>query len=157
MKIPRAFASEVWSKETTRRALYGFGIVVFALFVGFRVLQVVQRSWLTPGEREVGRVVLTQIDALQNLGSVSREDFDARAGGLADNLRKASDEVWTSRDRGVYSRLSLYLLTTESKHRDEKQVQQSDPSTTPSERELNRKAEKESKRLLRLWLHNQLD
>jgi hypothetical protein len=145
-----------WSKRTTRRILVGFGAVV-GLVVGFGVLRVVQRYWLTPGERDAGKVALARIDALQKIESIRREDFDERNSGLAEELRTASEEAWTDRDNLVYSQLSLYYLVTESEHRDEKYVQQSDPSTTPSNRELHRKLVKEEERSLSLWLHNQLD
>ena len=160
MKIHELLQIEIWSKKTSRKILAKFGIVVVTLALGFGVLHVVERYWLTPGERHAGRAVLAQIDALQNIESISREDFDAGVNGSVQELKAASEACWTGRDKAVYSELFLYLLMTESERRDvfmQEQVQQSDPSTTSSNRVLGQKVEKEEQRLIRLQLHKELD
>jgi hypothetical protein len=163
MKIRELSQTVFWSKKALRRILIGFGIVVCLLVVGFGVLYYVELHWITPGERDACRAVLTQIDALQNLELIGREDFDAREKGLPEKLKTAREASSTSLDQIVYTDLYLYLVATESERREvwmQKQMQPGDLSITSSDRELNRKAiatEKEKVRFYRLILHKQLD
>src|ERR1035438_3789349 len=137
MNIRELLQIGILSNKKSRRILVGFGIVVVSLFVGFRVPQVLQRSWLTPGERDAGRAALAKIDSLQNLESISLEDFDARENGLAEKLKMVSDEAWTQRDESVYCQLWLYRRITEPDRRSEKQIQQSDPSAVKPQLAIN--------------------
>ena len=163
MRVSELLRSLFWSKKALRRILIGVGVLVGTLIVGSGVLYETEWRWLTPGERVAGKVVLTQIDSLQNLELISRKDFEARESGLPEKLKTAREAAWTLRDKGVYSELFVYLLVTERERADvwkQNQMQPGDPSITSSDRELNREAivaEKEKVRFYRQLLHYQLD
>ena len=163
MKIRELLQRMFWSKRALRRILVGFGIVVCLLVVGFGVLYYVEWHWLAPGERKAGKAVLAQIDSLQNLELISRNDFEAREIGLPEKLKTAREAAWTLRDDGVYSELFVYLLVTERERAEvwkQNQMQPGDPSIARSDRELNQKAiatRKEQVRFYRQLLHQQLD
>ncbi|MGA2278162.1 MAG: hypothetical protein ABSG00_11190, partial [Terracidiphilus sp.] len=142
MKFRELLQTAFWSKKTLRRILIGFGILVSVLVVGLGVLYFTAWHWLTPGERNAGRAVLTQIDSLQYSELIRREDFEAREKGLSEKLKTAREAAWTLRDNGVYSELFVYLLITERERAEvwkQNQMQLGDPSITNSDRELNRK------------------
>jgi len=77
MNDRKILQSVFWSKKALRRILLGLGIFTGVLVVGFGVFYEVEWHWTTPGERRTGRAVLAQIDAIQNLEAVSRDDFEA--------------------------------------------------------------------------------
>ena len=163
MNVRKILQTVFWSKKALRRILLGFGIVVGVLVCGLGVLYVVEWHWLSPGERKAGKAVLAQIDSLQNLETISRDDFEARERGLPEKLKAARETAWTLRDKGVYSELFVYLLVTEQERADvweQNHWKAGDSSITSSDRELNQKAisnGKEEARFYRLLLHRQLD
>jgi hypothetical protein len=163
MNVRELLQTEFWSKKALRRILIGFGIIICLLVVGFGALYYVEWHWLTPGARKTDKVVLAQIDSLQNLELISRKDFEARESGLQEKLNKAGQAAWTLRDKGVYSELYFYLYATEREQAavwEQNQMQLGDSSITNSDRELNRKeitTEEEQVRSYRFFLHYQLD
>jgi len=163
MKIRELLQSAFWSKKALRRILIGFGFLVGVLVVGFVVYCETEWHWLTPGERRTGRAVLAQIDAIQNLETISRDDFEARERGLREKLNAASDAAWTNRDLGVHATLFTYLLITEQERADVWELnylKAGGRSISESDRELSWEkvaAEKERLRYWRAILHKALD
>jgi len=163
MNVREIFQTVIWSKRTLRRILIGFGVFIGVLAVGFLILYEVEWHWLTPGERRTGRAALTQIDAIQNLETISRDDFETRESGLEQKLRTARDSALTMRDKGVYSILFVYLLDTERERADVWELnylKAGGRSISSSDRELSREkvaGEKEGLRYWRALLHRELD
>ena len=163
MTVRKILQSAFWGKKALRRILIGFGVFIGVLVVGFCVVYEAAWHWLSPGERRTGRVLLAQIDSIQNVEKISRDDFEARERGLPERLKAARNAAWTFRDAGVYSTLFVYLLLTEQKRADvweQNHLKPGDPSSTNSDRESGWKkiaAEKEHLRLYRALLHKELD
>ena len=163
MNVRKILQSVFWSKRALRRILVGFGVFIGVLVVGSGALYETAWHWLTPGERRTGRAVLAQIDSIQNVETIGRNDFEARERGLPERLKAANNAAWTFRDAGVYSTLFVYLLLTEQERADvweQNQLKAGDPSGTNSERESSWKtiaAEKEHLRFYRALLHKELD
>jgi hypothetical protein len=163
MKVHELLQIELWKRKPLRGILIGFGIVVGVLVVGSGVSYVADWYWLTPGERNAGKAVLAQIDSLQNLELINREDFEAREKGLPEKLKTARESAFTLRDKGIYSELFAYLLLTESERSavwKQKQMEAGNSSAASADIEPNKKkiwAEKDQERLYRMLLHEQLD
>jgi hypothetical protein len=163
VKVRELLQIEIWSKKALRRILVGFGIFIVVLVIGFGVLYEVAYHWLTPGERRTGSAVLAQIDAIQNLETMSRDDFEAREIGLPERMRAANDAARTIRDMEVSATLFVYLLKTERERADvweQNHLKAGDPSVTDSDRELRWKkieGEKKQLRFYRAVLHKALD
>jgi hypothetical protein len=159
MKIRELLQVEIWSKRTTRKILVGFAVVV-----GFLVAwQVLERYWLTPGERRAGKEAVVQIDAMQNLGLISDEDFDAKDKQAAGKVEAAEHAAWTDRDKGIADLISGYLMMTEV---DRGEIQttvlewQRHASVKSSQEDLQRKLSlsgTEVRSMLRMELHGLLD
>ena len=79
MKVRELLHIDLWSKRTSRKVFVGIGIVFVIVYAGNAALSVVERHWLTPGERSAARAALLQIDELQNLVQSSDQDFSTKA------------------------------------------------------------------------------
>jgi hypothetical protein len=163
MNFRELLQTAFWSKKTLLRMLIGFGFLLVAIALVAGVWYETDLHWITPGERNAGRTVLAQIDSLQNLELISRQDFEARESGLQERLDAAHEVAWTLRDKVVNWELFGYLRETERARAEvwkQNQMQPGGPSITSSDRELNRKAiatDKENVQFYRLILHKQLD
>jgi hypothetical protein len=112
MKIRELLRYELWSKRTTRKLLIGIGIVVAVVAFGLGAWSVVSRIWLTPEERRAAKIALKQVDALQNTGSLSNEEYaklDKQAGRSVEDALQAA---LTRRDRAVAMKLLIYQTAT---------------------------------------------
>jgi hypothetical protein len=159
MKVREILQIEIWSKETSRKILVGFGVIVVGL-VSWHLLDV---HWITPVERSAARAALLQIDALQNLGSISDEDFKARAKQAEGEVETAKRAAWTSRDKVIYSVLYAYVSGIELQ-RDRVQVRKLEEQRhillPNSDREFEEKLDssgKEGTQFVRSVLHRALD
>jgi hypothetical protein len=159
MNVRELLQIEIWSKRTTRKICIGIGIV----FVGFVSWVSVEQQWLTPGERSAARAALVQIDALQNLSSISDEDFKARAKQAEGKVETAKRAAWTSRDKIIYSVLYAYVSGIELQ-RDRVQVRKLEEQRhillSNSDREFEEKLDssgKEGTQFVRSVLHRALD
>ncbi len=163
MKVRELLQTVLWSKKALRRILIGFGILIGVLVVGFAVLYEAGLHWLTPGERRTGRALLAQIDAIQNLETISRDDFEARERGLSEKWKAADDATWTRPDLEVYVILDAYLKETEQERADVWELnylKAGGRSISESDRGLSWEkveAEKEQLRYYRVLLHKELD
>jgi hypothetical protein len=163
MKIREIFQAVFWSKKALRRNLIGFGIVVCVLVGVLGILYEGEGHWLTPGERRTGRATLAQIDAIQNLETISRDDFEVREQGLSEKLEAARNAAWTRRDKGAYTILFVYLLATEQERADaweQNQLQAKGSSISNPDRAFTRKkigTEKEELRFYGKILHHEFD
>jgi hypothetical protein len=112
MKIRELLQIEIWSKRTTPKVIAGIGIVVAFVALGFGAWSVVSRNWLTPEERRAAKVALKQVDALQNTGSLSNEEYaklDKQADGSVEDALQAA---LTRRDKAVAMKLLIYQTAT---------------------------------------------
>jgi hypothetical protein len=163
MSVRKILQTVIWSKRALRRILIGFGVLIGVLFVGYRVFYETEMRWLTSGERQTGRAVLAQIDSIQDLETISREDFEARERGLSDRLDAARDAARTMRDRVVYSTLYSYLEDTEQERADVWELnylKAGGRSVSESDRGLSWEKVADEKKGLRYWraiLHRQSD
>ncbi|MGD0521600.1 MAG: hypothetical protein ABSA48_10130 [Terracidiphilus sp.] len=164
MKVRELLQIEIWSKRTVRKIFVGLGIIFGIFVLGLVFLFLAEQCWITPRERAAARVALAQIDALQNLNSVSDGDFDAMADQATAKLRNAAHEMWTRRDRRIFSELMAYLYVTEVARDDmqgRKSTQQRHfPLAAIMDRVLNQKLDPqgiELKGSLRSELHKALD
>jgi len=118
MNIRELLQIEIWSKRTSRKILVGFGVVFGTAVVGFAGLYVVERYWLTPGERSSAKAAMAQIDGLQDFSSLSDEDFDAREKRAEAKVEDAKHAAVTKRDDWIALDLSFYLDETQSDKRE---------------------------------------
>jgi len=163
MNVRKIVQNVFWSKKALCRILIGFVIFVGVLVVVSGVLYEVERHWVSPGERRTARAALAQIDAIQNLETISRDDFEARERGLKEKLNAARGAGWTNRDMGVYMILDAYLEGTEQERADVWELnylKAGGRSISESDRGLSWEkvaAEKEQLRYYRAILHKELD
>jgi hypothetical protein len=112
MKVHELLQIELWSKRTSWKICIGIGIVVVFAVVGLNAFFAVERYWLTPGERRAARTALAQIDGLQNLDSISDQDFSAKTKLVQQSVDLAHDAAWTIRDKQIVAELMRYSLAT---------------------------------------------
>jgi hypothetical protein len=112
MRIRGLLHRELWSKATSRKILVGIGIVCVLCLVGNMALSVLEKRWLTPGERSAARVALVQIDGLESLVQSSDQDFSAKLRAVQRSIDLADSAAWTARDRHIVAELMGYSLIT---------------------------------------------
>ena len=140
MKVRELLQIEIWSKRTSRKILVWFGVVLAVVVVGYVFWGVLSWYWLTPGERNAARAALVQFDALQDSGSLSDEEFSARAKQAERSMDNAFRAAWTTRDRMIFFKLEGYQLDIVVKRwqmRRQELSQQRKTSLTDSDRKLN--------------------
>jgi hypothetical protein len=171
MEIRELLRYEIWSKETSRKALARttkivarIGIVTGILVLAIGIVLTVALRWLTPGERRAARVALSSVDSLQDFGAVSDGDFDAGLIQARAKIQVAQDSVWTLRDAAVADWLWDYWIKTES-YRKQKQDMETErrtigPAEWGSDRWIRRdpnKAGDQDRAAVRSELHKILD
>ena len=112
MKVREFLQIELWSKRTTRKILVGIGIVFAVVALGLVTWSVISRIWLTPEERNVAKVALKQIDAMQNSGSLSNEKYSELDKLATKSVDDALQAALTRRDRAVAAKLLSYEMVT---------------------------------------------
>ena len=163
MKVRELLQIELWSKRTSRKILVGIGIVLGIGVVGFGALFAFERYWLTKGEQNAARTALVQIDALQNAGSISDEDFEARDKQAAQRVEVARQAVQTERDERVADALYAYLPGIETERGNvamRRLMQKRNVPIKDSERKLNEEIDSMGKQVtqfLHSVLHKALD
>ncbi len=144
MNLRKLLQTELWSKRTTRKILVIFGIVFAIAAVLYGGLYGFERFWLSSGERETGRALLAEIDALQSVAPDSQE-FEAGVQKAKKQLELVKDAGITLRCDHVAFLLEVYLSDTEMKRSDleMKKVRQ-DRHIQVSEADLQRQAKIDS-------------
>jgi hypothetical protein len=154
---------EIWSNRTTRKifAVIGLVIVVFCTWCA------IERYWLTPGERNMARKALTQIDSMQNFDSMSNETFNAEDRQAKSAAEVASQTARTWRDKRIALGLWGYLGLTEINQDDRQRRKLLQPlldQKFPNQARSNQASAldmetmgKKARLLVRLELHNALD
>jgi hypothetical protein len=124
MTLHELFQIELWSKETSRRILgriwkflkptaVVLGVLVFLLWVVF----LIERNWLTSGERNAGRAALARIEELQGLIGCDCGRFRAADQNADAAVHLATEKARTIRDNSVAFNLWMYLSEVESDDR----------------------------------------
>jgi hypothetical protein len=167
MKIRELLQTELWSKQTTRKFLVWSGSVLWFVFGVLALWIGVEWYWLTPGERNAGRVALAQIDVLQSWDTLSDSDFNAADANAKGSLGVARQAAWTDRDKAIAGTLAVYLemieMDRESMQRSKsvlQLLQQRNSSLADSEKQHAEDRNFENKKttlLLRSGLHGELD
>ena len=159
MKIPELLQIELWSKRISRRILVGIGVAVGLLCTWIAA----ELYWITPGERNAARIAIVQIDSMQNLDSISDEDFDARDKQAAEKVETAKLATRTIRDERIADALYGYLSAVEvgrSNVKMRKLMQERKVSVKESDREFEEQLDasgKEVTQFIRSVLHRALD
>ena len=109
MKVRELLQIEIWSKRTTRRILVGIGVAVGLICTWIAA----ELYWITPGERNAARIGIAQIDSIQNLDSISDEDFDAWDKQAVEKVEAARLAARTIRDERIADALYGYLSAIE--------------------------------------------
>jgi hypothetical protein len=123
MSLRALLQTEIWSKRTTRKTLVWSGTFLGFVIAFLTIWILIERYWLTPGERRTGREALIQIDGLQDFNSMSAQDFNLKFHRAENEVNAARMSAWTWQDKGVTEALSLYLETTKT-DREEKQARE---------------------------------
>src|ERR1700677_3065431 len=89
---------QIWSKRTTRKILVWFGIVFVIGFLALNGWHFVELHWLTGGERNAAKAALAQIEALQDAGTLSDDEFALKAKQAEAKVKAAQDAAVTYRD-----------------------------------------------------------
>jgi hypothetical protein len=105
MKIRELLQTELWSKRTSRKVLVGFGIVLGVVIAGSVLWSVVDRNWITPGERSAARIALGKLDALQDAGLMNTKEFVVWAKLAGNKVDAARQVARTTRDRMIVAEL----------------------------------------------------
>jgi hypothetical protein len=113
MKVRELLRYEVWSKRTSRKILVWSGTLLGFVIAFLSIWILIERHWLTPGERRAGREALVQVDALQDFKSMSAEEFNKRLHGAEDKINAARLSAWTWRDKSIIALLDSYLQLTD--------------------------------------------
>ena len=159
MKVRELLQIELWSKRTTRKILVGIEVAVGLLCTW----NVAELYWITPGERNAARAALVQIDALQNAGSISDEDFEARDKQAAQRVEVARQAVQTERDERIADALYAYLTGIETERGNvamRRLMQKRNVPIKDSERKLNEEIDSMGKQVMQFLhsvLHKALD
>ncbi len=172
MKIRELLHREIWSKRTSWKICVGIGVFWGVVLIAVAAHDAIQQYWLSPGERRAARTALMQIDALQDVGAVSDQDFDASEKQVEQRVKIASNAAWTMRDSEVSWALSACLLATRMERNDswsrrfkdriwvQKLMQSQIDFLENSERDSSKRvatSETEALRILRSELHKALD
>jgi hypothetical protein len=167
MNIRELLQIEIWGKRTTRKILVVFGIVFAIAVVGFGALYLVEVNWLTRGERSAAKAALVQIDALQDAGPLSDEEFKVRQDQADAKVQAAKDVAKTLKDDSTQEMLFWYLAGVElerSKIQNKKRTEELVQQGRTRRRNTNEENEKKIDALLsdlkhagRAALHKELD
>lgn len=107
MTLRELLQIELWSKGT-RKMLVVFGCAIGIVLVALVSWRVVDRLWITRGERNAAKSALVQLDALQDSGVLSDMDFAARAKQAEGSVNVAEQAARTTRDRFIVAELMNY-------------------------------------------------
>jgi hypothetical protein len=105
MKIRELLQIELWTKRTSRKMFVGFGTFLGVVVAGFVIWSVVDRNWITPGERSAARVALGKLDALQGAGLFNPREFVVRAKLAGRRVDDAHQAARTTRDKMIVGEL----------------------------------------------------
>ena len=136
MRICEFLQAEVWSNRRSQRLLVGLGICLAVVIFGSVLWRVVDRNWITPGERSAAGSALEKLDALQDTGFLNTREFVVWAKLAGRRVDDARQVAWTARDRKIVAELMSYQSTIVVNHAlEEKQVlaQQESPSRKPGQ------------------------
>ncbi len=136
MKFRKFLRTEVWSNRTSRKIIVGFGISLGVVISGFVLWSVVDRNWITPGERSAAKVALGKLDAFQNAGFLNDKEFVVWAKLVVRRVEDAHQAARTTRDRKIVAALMSYQFTIVANHAfQKKQVlsQQQDSNRKPGQ------------------------
>jgi len=100
---------EIWSKETSRKIFIVFGVIA----VAFAVFYEVDMRWTSPRERRTAKEALSQLDTLKAFASNSNDGYEAAHELAKQKVDVALHSTLTSRDIGIASTLSMYLMSIE--------------------------------------------
>jgi hypothetical protein len=123
MAIRNLLSYELWSKETTRKALsrvwrilkpvsIALGLLAVLLFVTYEV----GTHWLTSGEREAGNAALAQLEKLDALRYCKCEQFAVVNEQAKKAVQVARSKAWTIRDGQLVKWLELYRWMVETEN-----------------------------------------
>lgn len=122
MNLHELLQYELWSKDASRKILRPVGkllkrvsVVLGALIVLIAIVFLIERYWLTDGERRAGRAALAQVEELQDLIDCNCNRFATVDDGAKTAVELADEKKWTLRDRIVAFDLSFYLMEVEEK------------------------------------------
>jgi hypothetical protein len=167
MKFRELLQTEIWSKRTSQKIIFWAGIVFVIASVGFGAWHFVEVNWLTPWERSAGRVALTQIDALQDAGPLSDQEFEIRWKQAKEKVQAADGAAVTYRDNSIQMDLYWYFAGVElerskvqNKKRTDELVQQGRIRRWDRDEESDKKIDavlNDLNRARRAALHKELD
>jgi hypothetical protein len=163
MKVRELLKYEIWSKRTTRKILVWSGAFLGFVIAFLTIWILIERHWLTPGERRAGREALAQIDGLQDFQSMSAQDFSLKYHKAENEIDAARMSAWTWKDKGVTALLDWYLRGTwvdREEMLDRERIERTRPDIAAKEAESTLERESMEKRAglaLRSELHAFLD
>ena len=91
--------TEIWSKGTTLRILFGVLIVIALSIFSLKAWRAFQYYWLTNGERTAARIALQRIDEVRTANAASYEEFDAMLRPEKKEIAAANAAAVTERDQ----------------------------------------------------------
>jgi hypothetical protein len=140
MNIRELLQIELWSKRTSRKILFVFGVVFAASAFGFFTWFEVEVHWLTNGERAAAKVAFQRIDALQHADPMSNEEFKIRSDEVDTAVSAAENAARTKKDESISVELMMCSMGAESvrmKKLKQGWIQQGKMSETAKDRELD--------------------
>ena len=137
MKFHEFLRTEVWINKTSRKIFAGLGIFLGVVVAGFALRIVIDRNWITPGERSAARIALGKLDAMQDTGYLPTKEFVVWAKLVGKRVDDARQAARATRDKMIVRDLMNFQSTVVASHAmEESQVrgQQRDSRREPDQR-----------------------
>ena len=136
MNIRELLRTEVRSDKWPRKIFVGFGTFLGIVIAGSVLWSVVDRNWITPGERSAAKVAVGKLDALQDAGFLNDKEFVVWTKLVARRVDDAHQAARTARDRKIVAASMSYQCTIVANHASQKKQvmsQQQDSSRKPGQ------------------------
>ena len=106
------FCRPSFGAKERRGRFCGIWSLLGDVIVGSVLWSIVERNWITPGERSAAREALTQLGDLQDSGYLSTGDFVARAQQAKRTVDEARGAARTKKDQMIAAELMKYQSVT---------------------------------------------
>jgi Tfp pilus assembly protein PilE len=112
MKIRELLQTEIWSKDASRKVLFGLIVATVIAVIGWKAWQSYQYNWLSTGERSKARAALQQIENFRKVDSEDYRDLEAGYQPVKKAIAEAESAAVTERDEITVMRLEACDLET---------------------------------------------
>ena len=116
MNVRELLQIEIWSRRTSWKICIGIGLFIGVSLLALGARDLVERYWLTPGERSAARAALAEIDSLDDAEPLSDQVWQTRKQSAKAKVEATAKAARTYRDTFLEMDLGLYFLKVETDH-----------------------------------------